>query len=353
MTDFFRVNKNHLIMKNHLLIFLLIVICSCNNIKKPKTEKMKYPTTGSIEKIDAALDAIIAAEAKAEIIAEGFEWSEGPLWVEKENMLLFSDVPMNTIYKWTEAAGKEVYLKPSGFSGSGSKSKEPGSNGLLLDNYGSLVLCQHGNRQMARMEATLDKPAAKFATIAGLFNGKRFSSPNDAVYNAKGELFFTDPPYGLPMQNDNDPEKEIPFNGVYQVTASGIVLLLTDSISRPNGLAFFPGEKKLLVASSDPDKPNWYLIDTSPGEETIPAKIFYSAAGYDKGLKGLPDGLKIDSKGNVFATGPGGVWIFNSNAKLLGKIKFDEATSNIALSPDEKTMYITNDMQVLRLKMRN
>jgi gluconolactonase len=333
------------------LPLLIVIYCySCNNNKKNES---LYKTTGTIEKLDAALDAIISSSAKAEIIAEGFEWSEGPLWIEKHNMLLFSDVPMNTVYKWTEEKGKEVYLNPSGYTGSEqSKSKEPGSNGLTLDNKGNLILCQHGNRQVARMAAMLDSPAAKFTTLAGLYNGKRLSSPNDAVYNTKGEIFFTDPPYGLPTQNDDDPEKEITFNGVYEVTTGGTVLLLTDSITRPNGLAFFPGETKLLVANSDPDRPNWYLINTIPGNSHAPV-LFHSAAGYDKKLKGLPDGLKIDSKGNVFATGPGGVWIFDSTGKLLGKIKLDEATSNIALTPDEKTMYITNDMQVLRLKMRN
>jgi gluconolactonase len=335
-------------MKNLLVLLFIATFMSCQS----KT-KQQYKTTGSIERLDAALDAIISSKAEAEIIAEGFEWSEGPLWIEKQNMLLFSDVPTNTVYKWTEENGKEVYLKPSGFTGTESKSKEPGSNGLTLDNNGQLVLCQHGNRQVARMDAALEKPEAKFITLAGLFNGKRLSSPNDAVYNSKGELFFTDPPYGLVMQNDNDPEKEIPFNGVYEVTTGGTVLLLADSISRPNGIAFFPGETKLLVASSDPGKPNWYLIDISPADKIAPPKLFYSAAGYDKGAKGLPDGLKIDSKGNVFATGPGGIWIFNSEAKLLGKIKLDEATSNVALSEDEKTLYVTNDMQVLRIKMRN
>lgn len=311
-----------------------------------------YKTTGTIERLDPALDAIMDKDAKAEIIAEGFDWSEGPLWIEKHNMLLFSDVPANTIYKWTEEKGKEVYLKPSGFTGDSTKSKEPGSNGLLLDNDGNLVLCQHGNRQMARMNAPLDKPAADFTTLAGLFNGKRFSSPNDAVFNSKGELFFTDPPYGLPMQNDDDPEKQIAFNGVFEARPDGIVLLLADSISRPNGIAFFPGQTKLLVANSDPAKPIWYLIDMTPSDKMQAPTVFYDASGYDKNLKGLPDGFKIDKNGNVFASGPGGLWIFNSKAKILGKIKLDEACSNVALSPDEKTIYITNDMQVLRVKLR-
>lgn len=313
---------------------------------------MKYKTTGIIEKSDPALDALLSPDAKAEIIAEGFEWSEGPLWIEKENMLLFSDVPMNTIYKWTEKNGKEIYLKPSGYTGTEpTKSKEPGSNGLTLDNDGNLVMCQHGDRRVSRMDAGLSTPEAKFITLSDQYNGKKLNSPNDCVFSSHGELFFTDPPYGLPMQNDQDPLKEQSHNGVYKVKKDGTVILLTDSITRPNGIAFFPGEKRLLVANSDPDKPNWYVFDVN-GDTLTNGKIFYSAAGYDKSWKGLPDGFKIDKKGNVIATGPGGVYFFNSEGKLLGMLKLDNATSNIAMSPDEKTIFITNDMYVLRMKMR-
>lgn len=307
---------------------------------------------GSIERADTALDSILSPDAVAEIIAEGFEWSEGPLWIEKEKMLLFSDVPTNTIYKWTEENGKEVYLKPSGYTGSvPSTCKEPGSNGLLLDVNGNLVLCQHGDRRMARMDAALNTPESKFITIADTYGGKKLSSPNDAVYSSAGELYFTDPPYGLSTQNDSDPKKEISFNGVYKVKKDGTIVLLVDSITRPNGIAFFPGEKRVIVACSDPGKPNWYVFDVS-GDSIINGKIFYSAAGHDKKWTGLPDGLKIDSKGNVFATGPGGLYIFSSNGKLLGMLRLENATSNCALSPDEKTLYITNDMYVLRFKMR-
>src|SRR5687768_12552633 len=183
----------------------LIILIACNSEQKSKNQEMNYKTIGSIERYDTALDNIISANAAIEVLADGFEWSEGPLWVEKYNMLLFSDVPMNTIYKWTEEKGKEVYLKPSGYTGTEpSLSKEPGSNGLTFDKNGNLVLCQHGNRQMARMDAPLDKPEAKFITLADKYNGKRFSSPNDAVFNSAGELFFTDPPYGLQTQDDSD-----------------------------------------------------------------------------------------------------------------------------------------------------
>jgi gluconolactonase len=310
-----------------------------------------YKTIGVIERFDPAIGKIVSKDAKAEIIAEGFDWSEGPLWVEKYKMLLFSDVPQNTIYKWTAKNGKEVFLKPSGYTSDVARGGETGSNGLLCDKKGRLVMCQHGDRRMARMEAPLDKPQPNFVTIASKYEGKRVSSPNDACYNSKGELFFTDPPYGLPGRNDNDPAKEIKWNGVYKVKANGDVILLIDSLSRPNGIAFFPGEKKILVANSDPRKPNWYVYDVD-GDKLTNGRIFYSDAGYDRKLPGLPDGLKIDKKGNVFAAGPGGIHFFNDKGKLLGMLKLPDATSNVALSADEKTIYITNNKQVLRLQMR-
>ncbi len=333
-----------------VIVILFLMACNTKKDKEVTSSEKKYSTTGSIERTDPALDSIIAPDAKAEIIAEGFEWSEGPLWIEHDSILLFSDVPANTIYIWNERNGNSVYLKPSGFTGTGS-GKEEGSNGLILDAEGRLVICQHGDRRVARMDAPLNAPSAKFITVADRFNGKRFSSPNDAVYNFE-ELYFTDPPFGLPAQPGKDSTKETAFNGVYRVSGNGTVSVIADSISWPNGIAFFPGGKKLLVSNCDPAKPNWYLIEISPGNKISPAKIFYSAAGYSKDLTGLPDGLKIDSKGNVFATGPGGIYILNSDGKLLGKLNLDHPASNCALSGDEKTLYITNEKYVLRFKMR-
>ncbi len=328
---------------------ILLTTFSCNNPQQ--SEQMTYDTTGSVVRYDVALDAIIDSSETAEIIAEGFEWNEGPLWVESEQMLLFSDVPTNTIYKWTAEKGSEVYLKPSGDTGDEpSRRKEPGSNGLLLDKAGNLVLCQHGNRQVARMDAPLQQPQATFETLADKYDTKRLSSPNDAVYNKAGELFFTDPPYGLPTQRDNDPEKEIPFNGVYNVKQNGEIILLTDQISKPNGIAFFPDEQKLLIGNSDPNAADWYILDLA--DTVVTPKLFYSATNEREGLKGLPDGLKIDSKGIVYASGPGGIWIFDNTSKVLGKIALDDAASNVALSTDEKTLYITNSGKVLRIKLK-
>lgn len=329
-------------MKNLIiLVFILSVGCASKEVK----------TIGSIERTDPTLDEIVSADATIEIIGEGYNWSEGPVWVEKENMLLFSDVPENIVYKWTEEKGVETYLTPSGFTGDTTRSREQGSNGLLLHND-SLILCQHGNRQIAKMNASLKDPKPEYITLAATYDGKRFSSPNDAAYRSNGDLFFTDPPYGL-ANLDTDVEKELPFNGVYKVTPQGVVSLMVDSLTKPNGIAFMPDGNKFLVANSDGKKAIWYEFELNENADSVKsAKIFYNATSLMGIEKGSPDGFKIDSKGNVYATGPGGVWIFNKDGKVLGKIKLPEASANCALSTDEKTLYITADMYLLRVKLR-
>ncbi len=328
-------------MRTLIIVALLLSACST-----------KVKTIGSIERLDPEIDNLVSSTASIEILAEGFDWSEGPVWVDKENMLLFSDVPKNIIHKWTEKNGTEVYLTPSGFTGESTASREPGSNGLILHND-SLILCQHGNRQMAKMNASLADPKPEFITLANTYNGKRFSSPNDAVYRSNGDLFFTDPPYGLPKQSDDDPDKEQPHNGVYKVTPAGVVSLLVDSVTRPNGIILMPGEKRLIVANSDPAKATWYEFEISENDSLTHARIFYDATPHLKTDNGLPDGLKVDQNGNIFASGPGGIWIFDSGGKVLGRLKIPALASNCALSPDEKSLYITADMYLLRVKMRD
>lgn len=327
-----------------LLLLFALILASC------VTRENK--SIGSIEKTEPALDAILSENVAIEIIGEGYTWSEGPVWIEKENMLLFSDVPENIVYKWTEEKGVEPYLTPSGFTGDSTRSRERGSNGLIFHND-SLILCQHGNRQVAKMNASLKDPRPEFVALATTYDGKRFNSPNDAAYRSNGDLFFTDPPYGL-ANLDDDLEKESPINGVYKVTPQGVVSLMVDSLTKPNGIAFMPNGNKFLVANSDGAKAIWYEFELNThGDSVKTAKIFYDATSLMGIEKGSPDGFKIDSKGNVFATGPGGVWIFNKEGKVLGKIKLPEASANCALSPDEKTLYITADMYLLRLKMRD
>jgi gluconolactonase len=341
-----KADNQKLLMKN--LVFLIVagfLVTSCKVTKETKN-------IGSIERLDPALDNIIAQDAKIEVLADGYAWSEGPVWIENKGMLLFSDVPTNTIYKWTEKNGAEVYLTPSGYTGTEpSKSREPGSNGLTLNTAGQLVLCQHGDRRIARMDADFDSPGPVFITIADKFEGKKFNSPNDAVVRKNGDIFFTDPPYGLPQQ-ENDPTKEINFQGVYKVSNAGAVSLIVDSLTRPNGIALTPDERTLIVANSDPGKARWYAFDLHENDSVGNARIFYDATKDAQTDKGLPDGLRIDGAGNIFATGPGGIWIFNREGKLLGKIRVPEATANCALADDDKTLYLTADSLLLRIKMR-
>ncbi len=326
-----------------LIGFAGIFIISC--------KENKQINIGNFERIDPSLALVVDADATVSIIAEGFDWSEGPLWIEKNKMLLFSDVPQNCIYKWTAEKGKELYLKPSGYTSNTPRGGETGSNGLTLNTKGQLVMCQQGERRMALMNAPLDKPKADFTIIANNYNGKKFDSPNDAVYRSNGDLFFTDPPYGL-EKNATDPLKEAPYQGVYKVTPDGKVELLVDTIKRPNGIAFLPGERTILIASSDSLKAVWYAYDLNEKDSLINGRIFYDATRDAKVEKGLPDGLKVDRNGTVFATGPGGIYILNNSGKLLGKIRINGLASNCSFADDEKTLYVTADMYVLKIKLR-
>lgn len=329
-------------------ILLVLVIMSYSPLC---AQQPFHKAVASVEKLDAELDKIIDVNVDVEIIAEGYVWSEGPLWVEHGKMLLFSDVPTNTVYKWTEEEGATVYLRPSGYTNKeDSKSREPGSNGLLLDTAGNLVLCQHGDRRIARMEASLSKPVPRYTALVDHYHEARFNSPNDAVYATDGTLFFTDPPYGLPTQGDNDPAKEIHFNGVYRLQPNGKLSILTDLLSRPNGIALLPSQKQLLVSNSDVNDAAWYILDVEAAKAE--PKLFYNATQQQDSARGLPDGLKVTKAGIVLASGPGGVWIFSPDAKVLGKIKLQDAVSNVALSEDEKYMYLTNSSRILRVRLK-
>jgi gluconolactonase len=326
-------------------LFLCLLFTSLSQVCAQEAEQPK----GSIEVISSELSKIINPQAKVEVLAEGFQFTEGPLWIEKEQMLLVSDIPANTIYKWTKS-GKEVYLKPGGYTDTTKRGGFMGPNGLLLSTDGKLWICQHGDRRIAEMNSTLNAPAARFTTVAGSYNGKRLNSPNDLVLSKNGDLYFTDPSYGF-ERGASDPKKELPYQGVYRMDKKGIVTLLLDSISQPNGIAISPDGKTLFVSNSDQRKRRWYSYSFGKDGKLTDGKIFYDA-GQDQGA-GVCDGFKIDKRGNLFGAGPGGVWIFNQAGKLIGRIKLTGVTaSNCALTPDGKTLYITAVQYLLRVKMR-
>ena len=303
-----------------------------------------------IERLNPALDRLVASDAKIEILAEGYDWIEGPVWVKDGGYLLFSDVPQNVIYRWKSGEGARVYLKPSGYTGSQPRGGEIGSNGLALDANGRLVLCQHGDRRMARMDAPLDAPRPTFATLADRYEGKRFNSPNDAVFHSNGDLYFTDPPYGLEKQFD-DPAREIPYQGVFRVGRSGAVTLLTREMTRPNGLAFSPDERRLYVAQSDQEAAIWRVFDVNDEGTLGTSRVLFDATPLTKTRPGLPDGMKIDTDGNLFATGPGGVLVISPQGTHLGTIMTGQATSNCAFGDDGRTLYITADMYLMRVRL--
>ena len=336
-----------LIMKNIKLFLIPFLLLSCNMQENKETKR----TIGSIERFDDEINQIIAENAEIEVIAEGFEWSEGPLWISRGNYLIFSDIPPNRIYKWSQEDSLSVYLEPSGYTGSDSRNGEPGSNGLLLSPDGALVLCQHGDRRVAVMDASLQEPKPEYETLADSFEGKRLNSPNDACYHSNGDLYFTDPPYGL-EGNVNDPAKEIEFQGVYRLNSQGEVDLLTAELSRPNGIAFSPDEKKLYVANSDPEKAIWMVFDVLADGTIENGRVFFDATSKVGKEKGLPDGLKVNRKGYIFATGPGGVLVFDPDGKHLGTIHTTQATANCAFDAEEKTLYITADMFLLRVSLK-
>jgi gluconolactonase len=313
-------------------------------------DKSSFPKPPGIERIDPALDKLIARDATIEVLSGGYDWSEGPVWVKDGGYLLFSDIPPNAIHRWKQGEGASLYLRPSGYTGSEPRGGEVGSNGLAIDREGRLVLAQHGDRRIARMEAPLSKPQPKFTTLADRHGGARFNSPNDLVFHSNGDIYFTDPAYGLEKQW-TDPRREMDYAGVFRRSKDGTITLLTREMTRPNGLAFSPDERRLYVAQSDPNAAIWRVFDVKPDGTLENGRILFDATAMGKGRKGLPDGLKIDAQGNLFATGPGGVLVLTPEGRHLGTINTGQATSNCAFGDDGRTLYMTADDYLMRVRL--
>lgn len=310
--------------------------------------------TGSVDRFSEKLESIIPLDSKLEIIAEGFIWSEGPLWLPEQKKLIFSDIPRNSIFQWSAEEGLSLYLDSAGYDGPATGFDDlVGSNGLILDHNGNLVICQHGKRQVARMDAPVDKPEPKYVTLADKYDGKKLNSPNDAVFNSMGDLYFTDPPYGLPDQGEG-PMKELDFQGIYKLSASGELILLDRKLKRPNGIGLSPDEKTLYVSNSDPENPVWMAYSLNDKGIPVQDRILYDASEYLKKRPGmgLPDGLKVDRNGNVFGTGPGGIYIISQKGELLGIINTGHANGNCAFNSDESKLFIAADMYLMSIDLR-
>lgn len=343
-----------------LVLLFLVVACSGPpppvadmtpaGVSQAPGSPSPYPTIGDVERLDPALNTLIPEDAEIEMLAEGFDWAEGPLWVSAGGYLLFSDVPANRIYRWQEGEGRRLWLEPSGYTGEAPRGGEPGSNGLLLDPEGQLILCQHGDRRVARLAAPLAAPRPEFTTLADRFVGKRFNSPNDLAMHSSGALYFTDPPYGL-TEGPEDPSRDLDFEGVFRIDPDGNVSLLTTELSRPNGIAFSPDEETLYVANSDPERAIWMAFDVLPDGSITDGRVFFDATAWVPERPGLPDGVKVDGNGNLFATGPGGVLVFSPDGDHLGTIRTTQPTANCAFGDDGRALYMTADSYLLRIRL--
>jgi gluconolactonase len=320
-------------------------------------------TVGRIERLDPQLDELVAADATIEVLGEGYFWSEGPVWVKEGGFLLFSDIPNNAVMKYKDGEGVTLFLKPSGYTGDKrpggrlgpNQVDELGSNGLLVDREGRLLLCQHGDRCVARLDADLTgaaKPQAKFTVLADRWDGKRFDSPNDLVLHSNGAIYFTDPPYGLEKGGDVR-EREIDFSGVYRLAPDGQVTLVTRAMTKPNGLAFSPDEKLLYIGQSDGAAPVIRAFPVNNDGTLGEPDVFFDATAQARaGKRGAPDGMKVDMHGNVFATGPGGVLLISPEGKHLGTISSGDLISNCAFGDDGSTLYMTSNTFLCRVRLK-
>ena len=328
-----------------LLTAVLITACGSSEPVTPATEQTPdlnvETVVGEILRVDPRLDELIATDARIEKLADGFVFIEGPVWDRNESRLLFSDVRGNTIYQWTETNGATPFIDPV-FEGDRTGRGSISSNGLTLDAEGRLIICEHGNRRISRLEADGSR-----SVVVDTYQGNQLNSPNDAVYASDGSLYFTDPPYGLEGLEDS-PLRELDFNGVYRLRPDGELEVLVQDQSRPNGIALSPDEQTLYVANSDAENMVWMAYDLDTSGTSNP-RVFYDVN--DQAAPGAADGMKVDTTGNIFATGPGGVWVFDPDGTHLGTIMPGEVTANVGWGNDGRTLYMTGSTSLYRIRL--
>jgi len=305
------------------------------------------PGAGRIERLDPRFDSLVAPGAGLVRVAEGMDWTEGPVWDARDGSLLFSDVPRNAVLRFRPASGVSRFLHPSGYTGGAPfAGREPGSNGLAFDREGRLVLCQHGDRSIARLEKS-----GGLRVLADRYQGRRLNSPNDLVFRSNGDLYFTDPPFGLPGAFE-DPGRELGFQGVYRLTPAGALTAVATELRAPNGIAFAPGEETLYVSNAEAERPIWMAYPVAADGSLGRGRQFAEASAWVRPGEGVPDGLEVDAGGNVFAAGPGGIHVFAPDGTRLGRIETGVPTGNLAWGEDGSVLYVAASHWILRLPTR-
>jgi gluconolactonase len=348
-------------MKPVSAIAIITAVCSIacgihQTIPAEITVTNKDTSVVTVEIYDTAALVSIGSNATAEVIGRHYTWSEGPVWIAAKNKLLFSDVPENKIYQWTQGDTPTLFLTPSGYTGTVKRNGgEDGSNGLALDKNGNLLLCQSGNRQVVRLSSSLDSPSASFTVLSASYNGKKFNSPNDLVVDSKNNIYFTDPIYGLP-KGANDETRELTFEGVYKISSSdGKTSLLIDSIENPNGIGLSRDEKILYIASSSATHPRWFAYNLDVKGNIAGGGLLLDAANLEATatVKQGPDGFKIDRHGNIFSAGPDGINILSPAGKRMAVIKVPKrSVSNCAFNEDGTLLFVTADDYLLKITLR-
>ncbi|QDV43107.1 Gluconolactonase precursor [Stieleria neptunia] len=324
-----------------LLSLLLLGVATCGVAQTPST-------IGQIEVLAPEMETYADAASKIEVLAGGFTWTEGPVWIADDGggHLLFSDIPRNSIFRWSQSRGVELFMRPSGYTGVSYYGLEPGSNGLTLDAEHRLTMCEHGDRRVS----VLSRGGGK-RTLVDRYQGKRLNSPNDLTFDKSGNLYFTDPPYGLPERAD-DPRRELDFCGVYRLGVDGSLTLLTKEMTRPNGIALSPDEKTLYVAQSDPERPIWMAFPIGDDGKLAQGKVLHDAKPAMEEYPGLPDGMTVKTDGTIFGSGPGAIYVLSPVGKLLGRIITGGRVSNCTFDAEETYLYITADKFLCRIKMK-
>ncbi len=322
---------------------LVLASLGCGDPQPEQTDDAMSadPGAGTVLRVDPALDALVPADYQIEKLSDGFAFTEGPVWISDGSYLLFSDLRSNRIHKWEGSEGLTTFMDPV-FEGDPT-GRSVGSNGLNIDSEGRLILLEHGNRRVSRIEAD-----GSITVLVDNYQGRRLNSPNDSAIRSDGWLYFTDPPYGLAGLED-DPARELDFNGIYRLSPDGDLELLERNQTRPNGIVFSPDENTLYVANSDASNKVWMAYEVQEDGTLANGRVFFDVNSETS--EGAADGMKVDVAGNIFATGPGGVWIFDPTGKHLGTIQPDEVPANVAWGDDGRTLYMTARTGLYRIAL--